>query len=663
MANTAGGQVFIGVDDKNTVSGCKLTNEMKSRVQDIANNCDPRVLIKIKSIKYKDKEVVLIMVPESDDKPVQCSDGFFIREGANSQKMTRNEIFYWAQKTRKIRYESQLREDFQYPGDFNEERFVEFMKKMNVTITGQPEDMLANLGLGENKKGFIINNAGIMLFGHKRRDLYIRQVYVTCVLYKGTNKVKIIDRKDFRDDLVQDYENAFKFLQQHLRLEYVIEGGRPREEIPEIPYDALKEALLNSIIHRDYFEIGARVMVEIFDDRVEISNPGELLVDEKEFGKKAISVARNPVLFDIFHRLQLIEKVGTGVQRIIKAIQARKLSIEFYFGRFFSVTFFRLVLPGYPKDIPGLVPDKIAKIPLEKVEEDIAETGQVPDKYRTSPGKKPDKIVKSPLEKSEEDITGEAPCKYPASIQQALNKFGWTWDKFNGFVPCLSQVCPKSVPCEIAAVILISAQKEINIMDLMKILNKTNRTRFRKFFLDPLIEAGLIVFAIPGKPRSSKQKYIISEKGENLLKKFTDIFKQSSLDKELPKEYEVEQLEIELIEAPRKYPASIQHALNKFGWTWDKFSGFVLSLSQVCPKSVPCEIVAIILISAQEEINIMDLMKISNKTNRTRFKKYCLNPLIEVGFIEFTIPGKPKSSQQKYIITEKGKKLLKKYQD
>jgi predicted transcriptional regulator len=348
----------------------------------------------------------------------------------------------------------------------------------------------------------------------------------------------------------------------------------------------------------------------------------------------------------------LIEKVGTGVQRIIEAIQARNLSIEFYFGSFFSITFFRPVLPGHQKDI------------LEPV----------PDKLQTDTKKIPDKIDKSPLEKVEEDITDEASRKCPASIQQALNKFGWTWDKFNGFIPCLSQVCPKSVPCEIAAVILISAQEEINIMDLMKILNKTNRTRFRKLFLDPLIEAGLIVLAIPGKPRSSKQKYIISEKGKNLLEKSPDTFERPSLDKVHPKEYEGEQIKIEPIEAPRKYPAStpqvprkypasIQQALNKFGWTWDKFSDFVLSLSQVCPKSVPCEIAAAILISAQEEINMMDLMKILNKTNRTRFKKHCLNPLIEVGFIEFTIPGKPKSSQQKYIITEKGKMLLKKYQD
>jgi ATP-dependent DNA helicase RecG len=228
--------------------------------------------------------------------------------------------------------------------------------------------LLQNLGLGEIGKDFKINNAGLMLFG-KKRDLYIRQVYVTCVLYKGSDKIKIIDRKDFRDGLFQDYKNTFKFLQQHLRLEYVIEGGGPRKEIPEIPYEALKEALLNAIIHRDYFEIGARVMVEIFDDRVEISNPGELLFEKEKIGKKTVSVARNPILFDIFNRMQLIEKVGTGLKRILAFAKTSNINVEFDIDSFFTIVFFR---PGYPK-------------------EQKDNTGQVSSKYRASTEQAPSK--------------------------------------------------------------------------------------------------------------------------------------------------------------------------------------------------------------------------------------------------------------------------------
>jgi ATP-dependent DNA helicase RecG len=98
FANTAGGTIFIGIDDSNNVVGSQLNNEMKSRIQDIANNCKPRISIKIESVFYDGKEVILIKVPENRDKPVQCSEGFFYREGANSQKMQREEIFIMPRK-------------------------------------------------------------------------------------------------------------------------------------------------------------------------------------------------------------------------------------------------------------------------------------------------------------------------------------------------------------------------------------------------------------------------------------------------------------------------------------------------------------------------------------------------------------------------------------
>lgn len=154
FANTAGGTIFIGVDDSNNVIGSPLNNEMKSRIQDIANNCKPRIPVRIESVFYDGKEVILIKVPESRDKPVQCSEGFFYREGANSQKMQRDEIFYYAQKTGRIRFESQYRSDFKYPDDFDEKKFDDLMHKMGITQTTSIEDMLETLGMGEKNTHF-----------------------------------------------------------------------------------------------------------------------------------------------------------------------------------------------------------------------------------------------------------------------------------------------------------------------------------------------------------------------------------------------------------------------------------------------------------------------------------------------------------------------------
>ncbi len=225
FANTAGGTIYIGVDDNNHVVGFNPTNRERSEIQNIGYSCTPRILLSISTFNYDGKKVTAIEVPESRDKPVQCPEGFFLREGANSQKMSRDEIFVFAQKAGKIRFESQLRADFKYPDDFDEKKFNHFLEMSGIKLKASCEDVLENLGLGKKNGVFIINNAGALFFA-KRREYYLRQAYITCVLYKGTTKTKIIDRKDFRDDPVTDYDNAYKFLQQNLRLEYVMKGRR-----------------------------------------------------------------------------------------------------------------------------------------------------------------------------------------------------------------------------------------------------------------------------------------------------------------------------------------------------------------------------------------------------------------------------------------------------
>ena len=97
-----------------------------------------------------------------------------------------------------------------------------------------------------------INNAGILLFA-KEPEKFLRQNFVTCILYKGKEKVDVIDRKDFKQDLLENYEDTFAFLKQHLRLGYEIKGYGPRKEIPEIPYEALREAVINAIIQFPLF--------------------------------------------------------------------------------------------------------------------------------------------------------------------------------------------------------------------------------------------------------------------------------------------------------------------------------------------------------------------------------------------------------------------------
>jgi len=130
--------------------------------------------------------------------------------------------------------------------------------------------------------------------------------------------VDILDRKDFNRDLKYNVDETMLFLQRHLSIRYEFTGSPRRKEIPEIPFEALREAVLNAVIHRDYFEKGANIMVEIFADRLEITSPGGLPkgLKPEDFGKR--SVLRNPNIANLFQRIEYIEKMGTGIRRIQK---------------------------------------------------------------------------------------------------------------------------------------------------------------------------------------------------------------------------------------------------------------------------------------------------------------------------------------------------------
>lgn len=108
------------------------------------------------------------------------------------------------------------------------------------------------------------------------------------------------------------------WLRGKLDVRYEIEGqgAGPRKEVWEIPQTVFKEVLINSLAHRDYYDKGAVTTVEVFNDRVEISNPGGLVsaIPESEFGKRSHS--RNPLIFGLFARMRLVEQVGSGIGRI-----------------------------------------------------------------------------------------------------------------------------------------------------------------------------------------------------------------------------------------------------------------------------------------------------------------------------------------------------------
>ena len=243
----------------------------------------------------------------------------------------------------KIRFDELINLKFDYADHFDEKKLDKFLRLAGISKLLDTPSILVNLGVAEKQENRVIfNNTGILFFSRNLQDIYYHTT-VTCALYKGTEKIDVLDRRDFNEDIVLNIDMALNFLKQYIPVRYEMTGEPRRREIPEIPYEALREAIINAVAHRDYFERGANVMVEMFDDRIEISNPGGLPkgLTPEEFGTK--SVLRNPVIAGLLHRIGYIEKMGTGINKMKNLISKAELPpIAFRFTTFFTAIFKRL---------------------------------------------------------------------------------------------------------------------------------------------------------------------------------------------------------------------------------------------------------------------------------------------------------------------------------
>jgi ATP-dependent DNA helicase RecG len=335
LANTAGGRILLGVRDDGTVAGISDSNELRARIQDIARNCDPPVKVLVERIG----KVTVVTVRESDAKPVQCSDGFFWRQGAVTQKLSRDEIRDFFRSEGMIRFDLSLCPKFRYPQDFDREKYQAWLRMSGITGRPRTEDVLVNIEAAERTGGrLIFRNAGVLFFARNVRHFF-NQAYITCLLAKGTDKVHVLDRKDFDGGIVADIQDAMRFIERNTRTAWRIEGLR-REDVPEYPMKALREAITNAVMHRDWFMEGANVFVEIYTDRIEISSPGGLPKGMKlsDLGHK--SIRRNALIADLLHRIEFIEKAGTGIKRIRDEARAQGCpEPRFEETGFFTATF------------------------------------------------------------------------------------------------------------------------------------------------------------------------------------------------------------------------------------------------------------------------------------------------------------------------------------
>lgn len=318
FANTKGGVVVIGVSDKGKIKGISIGKATLSDwTNQISQSTEPRVIPEIEQVKIEGKEIAIIRIKEYPIKPVSVKGKCFRRVGNSNRTMTAQEISEMHLHSIGSSWDAFPAQD-KTVNDIDLKKVARYIKEANANgrrkIEDEPKDVLHKLEFIRDKKA---TWAAILVFG-KEPQRPLSQSAVHCGRFK-IDKTQILDDLMIEANLINQVDEVIKFVTRHISVRYEFEGKPKRKEVWEYPLEALREAVINAIVHRDY-SISSNVQVEIYDDRIEIWNPGGLLPGitvEDLYKKEHKSVTRNKLIAQIFYDIGYIEKYGSGTIKII----------------------------------------------------------------------------------------------------------------------------------------------------------------------------------------------------------------------------------------------------------------------------------------------------------------------------------------------------------
>ena len=353
FANTAGGTLVIGVDDDRTVRGLADPLDLESRLTNlIHDSLNPRLVPEIDVVGWRSTHIVVVTVHLSSSRPHRLNadgDTVYVRLGSSNRQADSDLI---AEMQRSVRFESFDETPFAAePADAVDLKTVraEFMGRRAI----QRRD-LRSLGLIASHQGREVPTiGGLVLFARDRQAF--PDATVRCARFDGTDRARILDAVELAPtSLPSMVRDAQSFTERHMAGSIIIAGVRNRVEHP-IPIPAVREALVNAAVHADYSQKGGPIRVALFDDRLEVENPGLLpfgvAVEDLASG---VSRVRNRVIARTFKELGYIEQWGSGITRILDEIRSVGLpppTFEEIAGRF------RVTLWATPGGEPQLSPD------------------------------------------------------------------------------------------------------------------------------------------------------------------------------------------------------------------------------------------------------------------------------------------------------------------
>jgi len=323
FANDAGGILYIGIKDKpRKVIGVPedILMEQEEIISNIIfDNCHPIISPDISVINVNGLFILKVKVYKGSNLPYYLkskgkNNGTYIRVGSSNREANEEIILEMERLKRNISFDSEPVLDVDYKklniDKFTDTFFEETDEKLDFAT-------LKKLKLiTEYQSEFYATNALILLSNDTIKNQLFPYAKLECARFKGTTSDVFIDQKTINGNLIEQVEQAYEFVLRHINRSATVEGVYTKKKW-EYPVKAIREAIRNAVVHRDYSLSGKDVKIAIYDDMIEITNPGKLLpsIDYSKMYDRQSDV-RNKVLAPVFKHLGIIDQWGNGLQLI-----------------------------------------------------------------------------------------------------------------------------------------------------------------------------------------------------------------------------------------------------------------------------------------------------------------------------------------------------------
>lgn len=351
FANTKGGKIYIGIDDDGNVVGIKNSKEDIESLSGMIREgikSDLTLYTSINLVNIDNKDVIEVNVMEAPNKPYYLADkgiktsGVYLRYGNTSAPAGEEVIKKMLRENQGDSFETMISQN----QNLNFETLNSIFFKHNIQLDKSKLKSLNIINLNDQ-----YTNLGLLLSDECPYS-------IKCAIYNGTDKLEFQDRKEFSGSVLKQVNEVFGYLDLYNKTKGKI-VGLERVDTKDYPEYALRESLLNAIIHRDYNYKGS-ILISLFDDHFEITSLGGIVkglsINDLYLG---ISESRNPNLANIFYRLRYVENFGTGIGRIIESYKTyEKKPIFVDTDNAFNVTLYNV---NYVENNEKLLPSNLTQ--------------------------------------------------------------------------------------------------------------------------------------------------------------------------------------------------------------------------------------------------------------------------------------------------------------